>query len=235
MDAFQTMLTEYMTVWTAKYKSKLLPKIRKQVTCSICKESGHNKRTCVYTCIYKTLDIMPKDVINIIYDMKVSAEEYSRKCEYDRKQNAYKKDCDIAQKAYDDFISDLFDVVDDNPILQVSDHLVNTNTNHYNDQDNMNMDYYAFQLFTHDYRLLCLKFSHKFKDDSYYVDIFNKLKNCKCCGFHMSHKPKHILDYQFVNDIRLRDEPFYVDKCICQCRHYARNIVVLNKLRTVYI
>ena len=226
MTAFQTVLSEYMSVWKTKYQKKLLPQKRKQVTCSICKESGHNKRRCVYTTIYNTLDMMPKDIVNIIYDMKVSSDNYSKMCEYYRKQNAYKHDCDVARKTYDEFITDIFDIVDTLPPM----HETERNDDDA-DEDDTNMDYYAFQHFTNDYKLLCSKFSEKFTDDAYYVDILTKLNNCKCCGFHMSHKPKHILDYDYVNEIRLRDEPFYVDKCNCECRHYARNIVVLNKLR----
>ena len=217
-----------MTVWTTKYKSKLLPKIRKQVTCSICKEPGHNKRRCTYACIYNTLDMMPKDVINIIYDMKVSAEEYSTKCEHNSKQNAYKKDCDVAQKAYDDLITDLYDVAE----TMHPDDVSYPDFTVYSD-NHQNMDRYSFLRFADNYKMLCQLFGTKFSDDSYYVDKLNELNNCKCCGFHMSHKPRHILDYDLVNEIRLRYEPVYIEKCNCECRHYARNIVVLNKLRTM--
>ena len=230
MTSFEDMLTELMTVWDTKWKSKVFPKTRKPSTCSICKENGHNKRRCTYACIYNTLDMMPKDIVNIIYDMKVSTEEYSKKCEYDRKQDVYKKECEHAQKAYNDLITDLQDVVytmNSYDVTAPSDVLYG-----WHDEENgKHMDRYAFNNFADNYKLLCDKFSQKFTDDAYYMDKFKKLHNCKCCGFHMSHKPRNILDYDYVNEIRLQDEPIYADECSCQCRHYSRNIVVLNKLR----
>ena len=231
MTSFDDVLTEYMTVWKADYQTKLLPKTRKKVTCSICKETRHNKRRCTYACIYNTLDMMPKDIVNIIYDMKVSTEEYSKKCEYDRKQDAYKKDIDTAKKAYSDLMTDLFDVAE---TMEPDDVTVPLDILYRWDAETRgeNMDRYAFNGFVDNYKVLCDKFSQKFTDDAYYVDKLKQLNNCKCCGFHMSHKPRHILDYDYVNEIRLRNEPVYVDECFCQCRHYSRNIVVLNKLRS---
>lgn len=227
MTSLELVLSEFMTVWKNQYQNKLLPKARKPVSCSICKEIGHNKRRCMYACIYNTLDMMPKDIVNIIYDMKVSAEEYSKKCEYERKHESYKKDCDIAQKAYDDLVTDLYDVVDTmNP-----DDVTTPIDILYAETESYNWDSYAFSRFADNYKVLSKKFSEKFTDDVYYLDKFKKLNNCKCCGFHMSHKPRYITDYDYVNEIRLQNHPVYVDECPCECRHYARNIVVLNKLR----
>ena len=57
------------------------------------------------------------------------------------------------------------------------------------------------------------------------IELFNGLKNCKCCPEHRYNCPKNIYDYW---DEQPLYKPRYNLNCTCPCRHYKR--ILCNSL-----
>ena len=153
-----------------------------------------------YDIIYETLDMMPKDIVDIIYDMKVESDEYEA----------------ALQRKWDMKISE---VIGKSLYKWV----------HKFDKDNILNQYDSFipSPFIHNpivYRYVHKKISKSFIGS--YVRGLQILNNCKCCSVHITRKPNSITDILAVKQYR-SEQNIHNITCHCLCRHHARNLVEL--------
>ena len=170
-----------------------------------------------YTVLYETLDMMPKDIINIIYDMKKESDEYDEVVK--DKWNTH------MAKVIGDSIKEW--------VSEESQFIALTQNDYHKHIWDLNEDSFIPREYI--YNPSIYRYVHKCLTESYigsYSTGLEILNSCNCCSLHIQRRPTDITDIKRVRQYR-KERNAHPNECRCLCRHHARNLVELWHLANI--